>query len=1162
MSLREKLQVLTSLILLGIIANYANAQIVINEVFATNSSAYIDPSTYNYSNYIELYNPTSKSISVGGYYFANAKGEISWTGIPYVNIAAKQYLLVFADKLCSDYHLCIGIKTQNECIKLFNNNGELVDSITLPEQYIDIPYGRYPDGTETWQYLSAPTPKQNNALATIITSPCPMPEFSANGGFYSSSLKLSIWAYGNNTEVRYTLDGADPTTSSILYTKPLTLTTTTIVRAKVFQKGRIPGPTVTNTYFVNTRQPKMPVFSITSTPANFFDNTLGMYIVGTNGISGNCTSVANFNQDWERPIGFEYFNKSGKQIFSMQAGAKVAGACSRSSTEQKSLAIFARDKYGQDKIYSRFFHDKPFYKTESILLRNSGNDQGCLHFRDGYLQTLTIGQMNIDYQAFQPAVVYLNGEYWGILNIREKTDEDYLQNNYDLSSDSIDLLGPNENWNITRGDNQNYLQLKSTLASANIIKPEFYDTIASFMDVDEFIDYNIFQIYVANTDWPGNNTKFWRKRSPEGRWRWILYDTDFGFGIWWKSPSENTLDSALSVFGPDWPNPAWSTYLLRRCIENPVFKDKFIKKFVAHIGTTFNPARVTRIADSIYNIMLPEMPYQIERFGSESYLSVSEWNNQFAYMKSYGEQRPAYMLDQLANRFKLGSLHSLTLHSSPNGAVFLNGVQPPDSLYTVSYFDSIDFTLAAVPRNGYRFVKWLVANQNYEEEKTFFSAGSSWKYYDGATLPAIDWFQDSYDDSGWTNGLAELGYGDNDETTTISYGSDANNKYPTAYFRKKFTVTGISSIHDCSLSLNIDDGAIIYINGTEALRINMPTGTVDFNTLASGSPATENTFVSYSISSSLLLEGENTIAVEVHQNSVTSSDLSFDARLIGYSSVISTGSYESSESQITDTLKSNKVCYAIFEAISPQSGIYINEIAACNKTYPDEKGELEKWIELYNSTNDTVNLDGMLISPNYPRVDPFAIHCSSSETLTIAPNNFTLLFTDEETDEGARHLNFELTDEGGIITLLQVVGPDTLIVDSMNYYTCRDEYTFGRYPDGSQNKQFFYVNTPNAANNNKTKALGITDNNEALSANIYPNPVSNTLYLTINAGYTSNICVEIFDLTGRKVMSNTYRNNENIISLDVSQLQAQLYLLKINNSKNSFYKKFIKLNSQ
>ena len=432
----------------------------------------------------------------------------------------------YLDPMVNFLHTNFKIKSEGEQIALYNPGDQLLDQIDAVELPTDVSYGRQPDASENWFYFDQATPGEANTTQGYENFGGE-PIFSHRCGFYSQPFLLTLSASSPQASVYCTLDGSTPSTHSILYQNPILINKTTVVRAKQIIHNSLPGRTITQTFIVN-EDITLPVVSLATDPPNLWDPDSGIYVLGKNYEPNPPHFGANFWQDWERPVHVEFFEPDGQSGFSLDAGMKIFGGWSR-DFPQKSMAIYARSRYGTGSINYQIFPDKPVDKFEAIVLRNSGNDWQSTMMRDGMMLSL-VKETDLDFQAYRPAVVFLNGEYWGIMNIREKINEHFLAANRGVDPDSIDLL-ENDGYAI-HGDESHYRAMLHYISTCNMQLTQSLNTIKSMMDVDNFLDYQISQIYFDNTDWPGNNIKFWRPRTPDGRWKWILFDTDFGFGLY------------------------------------------------------------------------------------------------------------------------------------------------------------------------------------------------------------------------------------------------------------------------------------------------------------------------------------------------------------------------------------------------------------------------------------------------------------------------------------------------------------------------------------------------------------------------------------------------------------------------------------------------------
>jgi len=600
-------------------------------------------------------------------------------------------------------HTNFKIDAQGEQIVLFDEFGINCDSINLPAIPRDISLGRYPDGGAEWFYYEQPTPgtmNQNNGSShcgSVVT-------FSPPGGFYDTAIQVTISTDSPTAKIYYTLDGALPNESSAIYSEPILINNPKTIRANCLQPGALVSPTVTHTYIIG-QQHDLTVICLAVDPPDLWDWNTGIYVLGPNASTETPNYGANFWQDWEKPVHVEFFEPNGNSGFDLDAGLKIYGGWSR-ARPQKPLALFARSKYGYGEIDYQIFPDLPIDQFEAFVLRTSGNDREYTLFRDALMQNLVKGT-HIDIQSYRPAVIYLNGEYWGIQNIREKINEHYIASHSEVDPDNIDLL---ENRNgVICGNAQDYDALFTFIENHDLAIAANYAHVTTKIDIENFLDYQIAQIYFNNTDWPGNNLKFWRERSATGRWRWIMFDTDFGFGLYDASAYQNnTLAFATATDGPDWPNPPWSTLFLRKLLENATFRRKFINRFADFVNTRFLPSNVYAQIDSFQNLIAAEMPRHYERW-KESYYwgNLNGWYNQIEVLKTFARLRPAYMIEHMKSKFGLAGTIPLTINITPaGGAVRINSIYTQKDSWQGQYFKGVPIELEAIPRPGFHFEQW------------------------------------------------------------------------------------------------------------------------------------------------------------------------------------------------------------------------------------------------------------------------------------------------------------------------------------------------------------------------------------------------------------------------------------------------------------------------
>ena len=586
--------------------------------------------------------------------------------------------------------------------------------------FTDESFGRAADSVTSWVIFTQPTPGAANTTPGY-TARLPEPVLSLPGGFYDGPVELSLADSTLGDVVYFTADGSDPTTSSPRFAdiNPRGVVSTFTLKLRSIQAGKLPSKIVTETYFIGAEH-YLPVVTVSTHPDNLWSDESGIYVRGTNGIEGNCEGPVNWNQDWEIPIHIELYEKDGSKAFSSGAGAKIFGGCSRQNPA-KSLSIYFRGEYGNAELNYKLFEEKEIDRFQGFVLRNSGNDfstQNGTMIRDGVMKTL-VEDADLEYQAFRPAVVYLNGEYWGIHNIREKINEHFVESNSDADSDNIDLL--EREADEIHGSNENYLEFLDALGAADMNDPEQYLAVENRIDIDNYIDYMAAEIYYANDDWPGNNIKFWRNRLTNGKWRWIIYDTDFGFNLYGYNANQNTFDLTLNPNGPDWPNPPWSTYVFRRMVTSDVFVQKFVNRMADLMNTVFLPGYAGSVVDSLAGIIVGEIPQHQERWG----VSVLGWENAVESLRTFANDRPANMVNFMRNQFGLGlpRVIEVDVSDSAFGDVQVNRVLPKSYPWSGKYYSGLEVEVTAIPKPGYEFTGW---SGDYEstQHKIMVSPGS------------------------------------------------------------------------------------------------------------------------------------------------------------------------------------------------------------------------------------------------------------------------------------------------------------------------------------------------------------------------------------------------------------------------------------------------------
>jgi hypothetical protein len=504
----------------------------------------------------------------------------------------------------------------------------VADRCFVPEPRVDVSYGRAGDAG-AFRYMTEPTPGGANGAG--LAGAVPDPVFSVKAGMYDKAQSVSITAGDPEAVLYYTTDGTVPTSRSKRYAGPIDVGKTTAIRAVALREGYLPSNAVCATYLIGEGI-RLPVVSLVTDPDNLFGGT-GIY--------------SNPYKDWERPVHVELLETDGAVGLSQDAGIKIFGAYSRDQAF-KGLALFARSRYGKGSFKDKLFPNLPYTKFESFVLRASGNEANFTRMRDALITSLVRETTpSLDVQVYRNVVLFVNGDFWGVTQMRDKINAGWIAQRYDLDPDKIDLL--EGNGAVKSGSNQEYKDLISYVKSHDLSVQANYDYVASKMDVQSYMDWYACQICVGNAD--TGNIRFWKPQGPDGKWRWVLYD--FCWGFWHDKIDRQDIKIALNPLGngPDGSH-IYSTALINGLLKNKGFRQKFIETLAYHINVTFEPGRVLAKIDELEKEMEPYMDRDFKKW---KYGSVNTWKKYVDMMRNYVQKHPAKLKEQMRSYFHLSA---------------------------------------------------------------------------------------------------------------------------------------------------------------------------------------------------------------------------------------------------------------------------------------------------------------------------------------------------------------------------------------------------------------------------------------------------------------------------------------------------------------------------
>jgi hypothetical protein len=749
-------------IILFLTVNLKSQDLQINEVVNKNYNG-LQSFEGETEDWIEIYNSSTDTIELHNYYLSDKKSNFNLWQFPYKKLAPDSFLVIFASGeniTIPEFHTNFSLKAEGEIIYLSSN--VLVDSVIIPSLKADYSFGRISENNYNWKVLDVPSPALSNVNSNSLV-------FSAVSGFFDKYFYLKINSLRENTIIYYTLNGNDPNESSHVFNDSLLIEDRTYLENSISMIKTTPDDTVyyhnweepepnvkkinsikfvsysgseisskihTFNYLIGEQNSALKTICITIDSLDLFSEVDGIYVPGNDYNAYNINGSGNYYSNKRVKTHFSLFDENSKEILNENAQARIMGNATR-ATAQKSFKFYAKKEFGAKEFNAEVVKDS-FLEYNSFVLRSTqGSRLSCMITDD--LTMDLVEALDIDFTKTSFCRVFLNGTFWGVQSLRNDLSDDFLQTKYNLEKEDINII--DFNFETLLGNNNSFLNLIDFIKTNDLSYDQNYDRVASELDINSYIDYQIAEMFLNNSDWPGNNSKLWKSNKENSRWRFLFYDLDGSF----IEVDKNMLKFCTAENSENWRNLPKFTFLLRNLLKNKHFENQFIKRYVTLLAENFSTENTINYLIKNIDELSPSVQESYDRWVYPK--PIQEWINRIEdKFVPFLTERPCVVKEQLESFFNVSSLEidcsgkikellKFKIVPNPNSGTFklvidskISGIKLKYELYdykgqiikqdvVLLGFDSVCSFEFDDLLNGIYFLKVIDSNNFYRTEK-------------------------------------------------------------------------------------------------------------------------------------------------------------------------------------------------------------------------------------------------------------------------------------------------------------------------------------------------------------------------------------------------------------------------------------------------------------